>query len=131
MTYKVFSFIFLIVGIVIGLGAFAHGLATPQVHQALDRFPIDPHVGATIYLVWYFVSGCTLVFGMTIVWIWFRLRAGQTGLLFIPLLIGLLYLVTGVAGYIYLHGDPFMFLFIALGALLLISSYALRHAPAQ
>ncbi|MGC1200369.1 MAG: hypothetical protein WA737_16255 [Candidatus Acidiferrales bacterium] len=131
MTYKIFSFIFLIVGIVIGLGAFAHGLATQQVHQALDRFPIDPHVGATIYVVWYFVSGCMLLFGITIVWIWFRLRAGQTGLLFVAALIGLLYLATGVAGYIYLHGDPFMLFFAALGLLLLISSYALRHVPGR
>ena len=79
-----------------------------------------------LYVVWYFVSGCMLVFGVTIVWTSFRLRAGDAGTPPAPLLIGALYVAVGAGGMIYRHGDPFMGLFIVLGALLLASSLGLR-----
>jgi hypothetical protein len=71
------SYVFLIVGVIIGLGAFEHGNAIRNVHAAIDHFPIDPNVSTMLYVVWYFVSGCMLVFGVTIVWTSFRLRAGD------------------------------------------------------
>ncbi len=126
MVARFFSFIFLVDGIIIGLGAFGHGLAVRHVHAALDKLPVEPNVGTMIYVVWYFVSGCMFLFGLTIVRIWFRLRAGDGGLLFVAVLIGALYLATGTGGMIYRHGDLFMAFFILLGGLLLLSSLVLR-----
>ena len=126
MLRRLLSYVFVIVGILIGLGAFGHGNAVKNVHAAIDRFPIDPNVATMLYVVWYFVSGCMLLFGATIVWSWFRLRAGDTGALRVPILIGALYVAAGVGGMIYRHGDPFMATFIVLGSLLLASSWALR-----
>ncbi len=107
-------FVFLIVGVVIGLGAFGHGHAVQKVHAAIDQFPIDPVIATTLYIVWYFVSGCT----------------GDVSSLFVAYLIGALYVVTGVGGMIYRHGDLFWAFFIVLGGLLLVSSLALRSGNA-
>jgi hypothetical protein len=126
MTNKIFSYIFLVVGFAIALGAFGHGSAAANVHAALDRFTVDSNVASMIYVVWYFVSGCMLVFGSAVIWIWFRLRAGDRNALPVAVLIGALYVLTGVGGMIYRHGDPFMAVFIALGGLLLLSCFVLR-----
>ncbi len=91
-------FVFLIVGVVIGLGAFGHGHAAQKVHAAIDQFPIDPVIATTLYIVWYFVSGCMILFGAAIIWMWFRLRAGDVSSLFVAYLIGALYVVAGVGG---------------------------------
>ncbi|MGA6954397.1 MAG: hypothetical protein WBY73_04765, partial [Candidatus Acidiferrales bacterium] len=123
---KLFSWLFLITGIVIGLGSIGHTLAVSHVHAALDKFPVDPNVSTMIYVVWYFVSACMLLFGLTLVWVWLRLRAGDTKPLFVAVLIGLFNLANGIGGMIYRHGDPFFWFFIVLGGLLLISSYVLR-----
>ena len=113
------------------MGALGHTLAVTQVHGALDRFPVDPNVGTMIYVVWYFVSCCMFLFGVAIVWIWLRTRVGDTKPLFVAVLIGVLYLANGIGGMIYRHGDPFMGLFIVLGALLLLSSFVLRYGIRQ
>jgi hypothetical protein len=127
MINNFFSYVFLIDGIIIALGAFGHGHAVNKVHAALDKFPVDPNVGTMLYVVWYFVSGCMFLFGLTIIWIWLRLRAGDSNLLFVAFLIAALYLAAGIGGMIYRHGDTFMALFILEGALLMLSSFVLRH----
>jgi hypothetical protein len=126
MLRRLSSYVFLVVGIVIGLGAFGHGNAVRKVHAAIDRFPIDSDVSSMLYVVWYFVSGCMLVFGATIVWTWFRLRAGDGSSLPAVRLIGALYVAIGAGGMVYRHGDPFMGFFILLGGLLLASSWGLQ-----
>jgi O-antigen/teichoic acid export membrane protein len=130
MARQISSFIFLLVGIVVGLGSLGHTLAASQVHAAIDQFPMDPSLQSMIYVVWYMLSGCMLLFGIAIVWVWVCQRRGDTRPLFVAVLIGILYFVAGVAGIIYRHGDPFMSLFIVLGGLLLICSYVLaKKAP--
>jgi hypothetical protein len=119
-------FVFLIVGIIIGLGAFGHGYEVHQVHEAIDQFPIDAKIHESLYMVWHFVSGCMLTFGMTIVWIAIRLRAGDRSSLFVAVLIGTLYFVFGVLAFVYRHGDPFALLFVGLGALLVATSAVLQ-----
>lgn len=52
------SVVFLIDSLIIGLGAFGHGLRARHVREVLDPFPIEPDLGSMIYVVWYFVSGC-------------------------------------------------------------------------
>ena len=73
MLRTISLYVFLIVGVVIGLGAFGHGYSVHKVHEAIDQFPIDRAMSQTLYIVWYFVSGAMLVFGATIVWTWLRL----------------------------------------------------------
>lgn len=131
MLRNLFMYIFLVVSILIALGAFGHGYSVRKVHAAIDQFAIDPVIAQTLYIVWYFVSGSMLAFGGTLVWIWLRLRAGDTSVLFVAFLIGALYLVTGISASIYRHGDPFWFFFILLGVLLLVSSFVLRTQASE
>jgi hypothetical protein len=122
------SVLFLVDSIIIGLGAFGHGLQAHRVHEVLDPFPIERDIGSMIYVVWYFVSGCMLTFGLTLVWVWQRLRSGDTRPWFAALLIGVLYIGIGAFGLVYRHGDPFMGFFVVLGAVLLASGYVLVGA---
>jgi hypothetical protein len=131
MLRKLFSFILLVAGVLIALGALGHTAAVRHVHDALGPFPIDPHMSGMIDVVWYYVSGCMLLFGATIVWSWVRYRRGDAKPLFIVVLIGILELVTGIGGIFHLHGDPFFWVFIGLGAALLISAAVLRTIPAS
>jgi hypothetical protein len=119
-------FVFLVVGIIIGLGAFGHGYSVVKVHEAIDQFPIAPPIYQTLFVVWYFVSGTMLAFGAMIVWISFRLKTGDASSLFVAYVIGAFYIVFGVCALIYRSGDPFWALFIVLGVLLEGSSFALR-----
>jgi hypothetical protein len=119
------SVLFLLDSIVIGLGAFGHGLQARHVHEVLDPFPIEQDLGSMIYVVWYFVSGCMLTFGVTLLWVWSRLRAGDGRPWPAAILIGVLYVGIGAFGLVYRHGDPFMAFFVALGVVLLGSGYVL------
>jgi heme A synthase len=130
MKEKVFSTLLLIVGILILLGAYGHGFkGRLGIDAELDKFPIASNVYTMLYVVWYFVSGCFVLFGVTIIWAWWRLRKRDRSLVGITYLIGVLFLVTGIGGMIYRHGDPFMSVFIAEGALVLISTFVLAGAP--
>jgi hypothetical protein len=125
MPRKLLSYAFLIAGFVIGLGGFGHAIAVDNVHKAIDHLPISFEMRTTLYVVWYFVSGCMLVFGSTIVWTWFRLRANPATSLFAPALIGALYVVTGIGGILYQHTVPFGAAWIVVGSLVVVSSSVL------
>jgi hypothetical protein len=131
MLRKVFSSILLIAATVIGLGAFGHGSAIRQVHAVLGPFPIDPHMIGVIDIVWYFVSGCMLAFGIAIFWSWFRYRRGDLKSFFVTDLIGILYVLTGIGGKLRLAADPFFWMFFVLGVALLASTAVLRRHPAN
>jgi hypothetical protein len=119
MLRKSASAVFLLDSLVIGLGAFGHGFQAAHVHQAIDQFSIEPDIHSMIYVVWYFLSGCMLTFGATLVWAWQRLRAGDGRAIVVVVLIGVLYVGIGGFGLLYRHGDPFMAFFIMLGVVLL------------
>jgi hypothetical protein len=125
MLKRVSSAIFLLVGVVIGLGAFGHGYSARVIHAAIDPLSIALPTYRAIIFVWYFVSGAMLTFGGTIIWIWFRVRAGDSRSLFAAHLISVLYLIFGVCTMVYTRGDPFGGLFMVLGALLMGSSLVL------
>jgi hypothetical protein len=130
MTRKIASAVFLVLGVMIVLGAYGHGfMGRRNIDAELDKFAIATGIYTMLYVVWYFVSGCMLLFGITIIVSWFRLRRGQRDTLLVVYMIGALYFATGVGGMIYRHGDRFMSVFIIEGALLLASSYVL-HKPA-
>jgi hypothetical protein len=125
MLKKFASLVFLLDSLIIGLGGVGHGLQVRHLHAAIDRFPIEPDVHSMIYVVWYFVSGCMLAFGVTLVWVWWRLRRGDRRPLFAAIVIGALYTGIGVFGLFYRAGDPFMAFFVCLGGVLLLSGHAL------
>ncbi len=129
MLGKIFSSLLLIAATVIGLGAFGHGSAIVQVHAALAPFPIDPHMVGVLDIVWFFLSGCMLVFGITIFWSWFRYRQGDPKSFLVADLIGILYILTGIGGKLRLPADPFFWMFFVLGVVLLISTVVLRRNP--
>lgn len=130
MLRQLASIIFLIDALAIGLGAFGHGLAVRHVHAAIDRFPIDPDIHSMVYVVWYFVSGCMLAFGLTLTWVWQRLRSGDKRPLVASTLIGVLYIGIGAFGFVYRGGDPFMGFFMVLGSVSLLSGAAMaRDVP--
>jgi CHASE2 domain-containing sensor protein len=114
-------------GALIALGAFGHSfMGRLEVDQELGKFPIAFDVDSMLYVTWYFVGGCMALFGLTIVWAWWRLRRGETTLLGVTGLIGALYVATGLGGFLYRHRDPFMLMFLLEGALLLLCSTVLH-----
>jgi hypothetical protein len=125
MLRKFSWYVFLTVGIVIGLGAFGHGYSAAKVHEAIDQFPIERPIYQTLFVVWYMTSGVMLAFGTIIVWIAVRVRSGDPSSLFVARIIGVLYFVFGIAALVFRHGDPFWALFIVLGALLVSTSMVL------
>jgi len=126
--YKVSSWIFLLTGIAVGLGAFGHDSNAAKVAAEVAKFPtFDPRIAKVLFAVWHFCSGCMLVFGATIVWTWWRWRRGERRHFLPAELIAVLYLVVGPASVAY-TGIPFFWLFFALGLLLLASSLPMRRA---
>lgn len=130
MLKRLASSIFMLDSLVIGLGAFGHGFQARHLHAAIDTFPIESDMHSMIYVVWYFVSGCMLTFGATLMWVWWRLRIGDRRPLFAAILIGVLYTGIGVFGLVYRVGDPFMAFFVCLGSVLLLCAYVLA-SPGQ
>ena len=129
MVTKISSMVFLVVSILIGLGAFGHGISVRRVHAAIDQFPIERSISETLYVVWYAASVNMVLFGVVLVWIWTRVRAGDSSLLLVAQLIAISYLITAVLGIVLRHGDRFWYLFLVLGGLLLLSSLILKASP--
>lgn len=109
-------------------GAYGHGFLGRKVVDAeLARYPIDEGVYTMLYVVWYFVSGCMLLFGIAAIWAWLQARRGDSRPMFVVYLISVLYVASGVGGLIYRHGAAFHYVFIVQGALLGICGYALAR----
>ena len=128
MVRKVASIVLLLTGIVIALGAFGHDSNARHLSEQFAKVPtLDANVILIMNAVWHFCSGCMFVLGAICVWDWWRIRAGTRGAFFAPSLIGVFYLVSGVATVAY-TGKGFFWLFVVLGASLLASTLALRLA---
>lgn len=124
------SIVFFLDSLIIGLGAFGHGLQAAHLHSALDQFPIEPNIHSMLFVVWYFVSGCMLTFGVLLLWTWTGLRKGDRRLLGVAMAVGTLYTAIGLFGLAYRHGDPFMGFFVVLGLVLLGSTAVLARPTA-
>jgi hypothetical protein len=113
--------------ITIALGAFGHGfVGIVPIRTAFEVLGLPTDVMRVLWIVWYFVSGCMLFFGALLVWAWPRLEAGASSRAGAALATGVLYVVTGIASYLYTRGDPFWLLFVAQGVLVLGSTFVLR-----
>jgi hypothetical protein len=127
MKRRILTGIYWITGWLIGLGAFGHGFTgVKPVRVALAAVPLPADVRGVIWIVWYFVSGCMLVFRGLIIGAWFAARRGRTQALVVPLVIARFYIATGVASYAYQH-NPFWLVFLVLGMLLLVPTLGLRQ----
>jgi len=120
---KLFSGIFLVTAISVGLGAFGHGHQwSAHVMPALPG--LEPHLLQLLKLVWYWVSGAMFTFGVLLVWVWSRLRRGDTQLRFVPWVIGVFYLIEGIYGAACL--GPFFLLFAVQAVLLFGTTWVLQ-----
>lgn len=124
--------IYLAVAMLMIAGAYGHGfLGRRAIDAELARYPIDEGVYTMLYVVWYFVSGCMLLFGVAAIWAWLQARRGESRPMFVVYLIAALYVASGIGGLIYRHGAAFHDVFTVQGALLGVCGYALaREASA-
>jgi hypothetical protein len=115
--------------LVITLGAYGHGfVGVKPTRAAIEAATLAPNIIRTLWIVWYFVSGCMLVFGVLLFWAWPALEAGPSSRSRVALVIGALYLITGLAAYPYSGRDPFWLLFLVLGVLVIGSTLVLTRS---
>jgi divalent metal cation (Fe/Co/Zn/Cd) transporter len=126
MKNKIFSTLFLLVGFFITLGAFGHSFGgVNQVIDALAIPQVPKPITNVIIAVWHFAGLCMVLFGLIIFWHWFRIRRGEKVNLFAPFTISVFYVSYGVAVITILR-DPFFSVFVVLGGLLFVSTFAIR-----
>ena len=126
MKTKIFSTLLLITGILIALGALGHSFGgVQQVHGEFAKLTIDPTIVLLVIVVWHFAGFAMVTFGMMVTWSWWQVRKGNKSFLSIPIIIGTVYVLYGIGAVSY-SGDSFFYVFIVLGALLLISASILR-----
>jgi len=125
MKQKIFSFVFLVTSIVIGLGAFGHAAQWWKVvYPVLGNRVSDPRMLNMLLAVWLFVSGGMLSFGLILIWTWLRIRKGDRGVVVIPIGIAVFYFIFRVLSWMYV--DRFFTLFVILRTLLFISTLVLN-----
>jgi hypothetical protein len=124
---KLASGIYLLTAALIGLGAFGHGSHASHLAELLAKSPaIEPPLAAVLIAVWYFVSGCMLVFAAIAIHTWLRARRGERGIYFASDLIGAFYVIVGATTVAYTR-QPFFLVFLVLGILLIASSWVIRR----
>ena len=122
MLRKLTSTLLALTGLLIGLGAFGHSfMGRKTLDAGLASLPLDAHTDKLIYLVWYFCGGCMLVFGVLVIWSAWKALRGERSTLFASGLVGVFYLLTGLASLAYMR-EPFWSVFVILGALALLLS---------
>ena len=126
MGRRFFSGLFLVVSLIVGLGAFGHA------HQWFGHVRgmltgVEPKAVDLLELIWLWVSGTMLVFGVLLLRCWWKLRRGDTSLLVIPWMVGGFYILAGSWGALWVA--PFFWLFPVLGGLLWLSSWRLKPRP--
>jgi hypothetical protein len=125
MKQRIFSFVFLVTSIVIGLGAFGHAEQWWKVvYPVLGNRVSDPRMLNMLLAVWLFVSGGMLSFGLVLIWTWLRIRKGDRGVAVIPIGIAVFYFIFGVLSWIYV--GRFFALFAVLGISLFISTLVIN-----
>jgi hypothetical protein len=114
--------------ITITLGAYGHGfVGVKPVRAAIAASTLAPDVVRVIWIVWYFVSGCMLSFGVLLFWAWPALEAGPSSRSSAALIVGVFYTVTGIASYLYSGREPFWLLFATQGVVVIGSTLVLRR----
>ncbi|HKC51808.1 MAG TPA: hypothetical protein VKF60_13515 [Myxococcota bacterium] len=126
MTRTIAVALYWLAAITITLGAYGHGfVGVKPVRAAIEASALAPDIVRVIWVVWYFVSGCMIAFGLLLFWAWPALRAGTSSRSGVALIVGALYLVTGVASFQYTERDPFWLLFVIQGVIVIGSTLVL------
>lgn len=126
MKRAIYSIVYWLASVTIGLGALGHGVGGANaLRTGLASVTLAPDIAGLIWVVWYFVSGCMLLFGVVAAWAWFAAARGVPDALVAPSLIGGFYLIFGVAALMY-GRDAFWLLFTVEGVMLLGASLGLR-----
>jgi hypothetical protein len=118
MQRTVASVLYWLAAVVITLGAFGHGfVGVLPIREAIETSTLPPDVTQPIWIVWYFTSGSMIAFGLLLFWAWPALKNGASSRSVPAVIVGVLYLISGVASYVYSERDPFWLMFIVLGLL--------------
>ena len=126
MIRKLASALFLLTALSIALGALGHGSQWERhIHPALTG--IAPATLQLLALIWYWVSGTMLVFGLMLIWVWWRMGRGDRNLGFVPWLIGAFYALDG--GQAALLLGPFFWVFVVQAVLLFACTWLLQRTP--
>ena len=94
---------------------------------AIAASTLAPDVVRLIWIVWYFVSGCMVSFGILLFWAWPALKAGSSSRSSAALIVGAFYSVTGIASYLYSGREPFWLVFVTQGVVVIGSTLVLRR----
>jgi hypothetical protein len=126
MIRRLCSVLFLLTALSIALGSLGHASQWEwHIHPALGG--VAPATVRLLALIWYWVSGTMLVFGLMLIWVWWRMRRGERNLAFVPWLIGAFYALDG--GQAALSVGPFFWLFVVQALLILICTWVLQRSP--
>ncbi len=80
-----------------------------------------------IWIVWYFVSGSMLTFGMLLFWAWPAFRSRSSSRSGAALVVGAFYFLTGIGSYVYSGREPFWLFFVTQGVIVIGSTLVLRR----
>jgi hypothetical protein len=112
------SILYWFAAVVITLGAFGHGfVGVLPISEAIETSTLPPDVTQPIWIVWYWVSGSMITYGLLLFWAWPALKNGSSSRSVPVLIVGAFYLLAGVAAYMYSGRDPFWLMFVVLGVL--------------
>lgn len=126
VSTRIASILFLLTSLVVGLGAFGHDSHAVRLAAEFAKYPdFDARTVKIVLAVWHFCSGCMLVFGAILVRTWWRIRQGRRDL-FAPCAIGGFYIASGALTIFY-TGAAFFWLFVALGALLVVTAWMINR----
>lgn len=128
MNRSVLSSLYLVSGVLIGLGGLGHSLgAVGQVHEAFAKTPLEPRIATLILAVWHFAGAAMVALGALVVrggWSALRGRSVEPA---IPVVTGLFYVGYGVAALAWMR-EPFWTIFVVYGLLAGLSGWALRKS---
>lgn len=126
MTRTIAAALYWLAAITITLGAYGHGfVGIKPVQAAIAASALAPDIARVIWIVWYFVSGCMVVFGVLLFWAWPAVKSGSSSRSSAVLIVGAFYVITGVASYLYSEREPFWLLFMTQGVIVIGSTLVL------
>jgi F0F1-type ATP synthase membrane subunit c/vacuolar-type H+-ATPase subunit K len=132
MMRGVWSLLYWLAGLTIGLGSLGHGIGgTRAMEQAVGATTLDPRWNEVIHVVWHFVTAMMVANGVIVLAGWFFARRGSRGSFVAPAIIAVLYLGFGLAASAYQHGERFWLLFAVQGIVLLAAIGGLSRPAAR
>jgi len=107
----------------------AHSLVGwTQLRSALEQARAPEELILTLGMGWNFGGAAMLAFGLIVVALFWRRLMGAPVSLMPAIIIGVAYLVFGAWAFLGSHFDPFFFVFVVPGVMLLIASFSRRAA---